>query len=310
VPYPPPDRGRRRKLRRGFAYFALALIALVGCCGFVYWRNTRFPARSEPLLGAPIELRIQSGVSARELSAIRDGLYLVQRHASSALGRSVRGPVEARVAHSNGCQPFEEAGGASVGEGKRGFLCIDTASPGWPWLVRKDFSAATAVSAHEYVHVLQGELGCLPAPGDQQFRWLIEGMANEVAWGALVAGRRATEARVERTLLENGALDPNLDPLQRYEREGGRDPEYALWQLAVRHLLRRAVSAGAAPVARPEFALRRFCVRVGRGQRWRAAFARSFGLPLRSFYAGFALARERRTLVSARQRHRYRRWLW
>jgi hypothetical protein len=310
VPYPPPDRGRRRKLRRGFAYLALALIALVGCCGFFYWRNTRFPARSEPLVGAPIELRIQSGVSAHELRAIRDGLYLVQNHAASALGRSVRGPVEARVARSNGCHPFDDAGGASVGEGKRGFLCIDTASPGWQWLVRKDFVAATAVSAHEYVHVLQGELGCLPAPRDQQFRWIIEGMANELAWRALVAVRRATEARLERTIVENGAFDPNLDPLQRYEREDGRDPEYALWQLAVRHLLQRAVSAGATPAARPELALRRFCVRVGRGQPWRAAFARSFGLSLRSFYAGFERARERGTLVSARQRHRYRRWLW
>jgi hypothetical protein len=310
VPYPPPDRGRRRKLRRGFAWFALALIVVIGCCGFVYWRNTRFPARSERLAGTPVELRIQSGVSGRELRAISDGLYFVQRQISTALGASVRGPVEARIARANGCHPFEAAGGASVGEGKKGFLCIDTASLGWQWLVRKDLTAATAVSAHEYVHALQGELGCLPTPGDQHFRWILEGMANEVAWSALVTAGRATEARVERTALESGAFDPSLDSLQRYEREGGRDPAYALWQLAVHQLLRQAVSTGATPAARPELALRHFCVRVARGRPWRAAFQRSFGLPLRSFYASFELARERRTLVSATQRHRYRRWLW
>jgi hypothetical protein len=310
VSCPPPYPGRWRKLRRRLAYIALALAAIIGCCGFVYWRNTRFPARSERLAGIPVELRIQDGVSARELRAIRDGLYLVQRHASGPLRRAVRGPVEARVARSNGCHPFEDAGGASVGEGKKGFLCIDTASLGWQWLVRKDLAAATAVSAHEYVHVLQGELGCLPEPGEQHFRWILEGMANEVAWRGLVEAGRVTDTRVERTMLENGAFDSNLDPLQRYEREGGRDPEYALWQLAVRQLLRRAVASGAAPAARPELALQRFCARVGGGQPWRAAFASSFGLSLRSFYTGFELAREQRTLVSASQRHRYRRWLW
>jgi hypothetical protein len=289
---------------------ALALVAVVGCCGFVYWRNTRFPARSERLAGTPIELRIQDGVSERELRAIRDGLRLVQRHASSSLGRSVRGPVEARVARSNGCRPFEAAGSASVGEAEEGFLCIDTASLGWQWLARKDLTAATAVSAHEYVHVLQGELGCLPAPANQHFRWILEGMANEVAWRALVAAGRATEARVERTILADGAFDPNLAPLRRYEREGGRAPEYALWQLAVHRLLQQAVAAGAAPAARPELALRRFCGRVGRGQPWRSAFAGSFGVALPRFYAGFERARARRTLVSAEQRRRHRRWLW
>jgi hypothetical protein len=288
---------------------ALGLVALAACCGFAYWRNTRFPARSVHLSGTPIELRIQDGVSAHELRAIRGGLYLVQEHGWSALGRSVRGPVEARIARSNGCHPFEDAGGASVGEGKRGFICVDTASPAWQWLVRKDFTAATTVSAHEYVHVLQDELGCL-APGEQHFRWLIEGMANEVPWRALVATGRATETRLERTLLEDGTFDPNLEPLPRYESEGGRDAEYALWQLAAGRLLQAAVAAGAVPAGRPELAFGRFCGRVGRGEPWRRAFRRSFGLAPRSFYAGFELALERRTLISAALRHRYRRWLW
>jgi hypothetical protein len=307
---PPADRSRRRHLRRRLACGALALVALIACSGFVYWRNTRFPARSEWLAGLPIELRIQDGVSARELRAIRDGLYLVERHGFRSLRRSARGPVEARVARSNGCHPFEHSGGAAFGEGTKGFICIDTASPAWQWLVRKDLAAATAVSAHEYVHVLQGELGCLPEPGDQHFRWILEGMANEVAWRALLEAGRVSEARVERTLLESGAFDPNLAPLQRYERDGGRDPEYALWQLAVRRLLDRAVSTGVAPAARPELALQRFCTRVGRGQPWRVSFTRSFGLSPRSFYGDFEHARERRTLVSAGQRERYRHRLW
>ena len=41
---------------------------------------------------------------------------------------------------------------------------------------------------------------------------------------------------------ENGAFDPNLEPLRSYENAGGRDPEYALWHLAVRRLLGGAVA--------------------------------------------------------------------
>jgi hypothetical protein len=135
-------------------------------------------------------------------------------------------------------------------------------------------------------------------------------MASEVAWRALLEAGRTTEARLQRTMLENGTFDPNLESLTHYEREGGRDAEYALWQVAVRELLREAVSAGAVPAARPELALGRFCSRVGHGQQWRAAFARSFGVSLRGFYERFARARAQRTLVSASLRHRYRHWLW
>jgi hypothetical protein len=270
----------------------LALPISVG--GFRYWRDTRFPARSERLAGTPIELRVQDGVSTSELVTIRRGLRITDRFMSSALGRTVRRHVEARVAHSNGCRPFQKAGEALVGEAQRGFLCIDTSSPAWQWLMLKNRLSATAAAGHEYVHVLQGELGCLEAPAGQHYRWLLEGMAEQVSWQALVAAGRARPSRVAREIRENGAFDSNLEPLRSYERAGGRDPEYALWHFAVDRLLGDA----AATVARrqPERALRRFCVRVARGQRWHDAFRRSFGLAVEKFYAGFERARRNERL--------------
>jgi hypothetical protein len=305
----PPSRGRRRKLRRALAFVAVSL-ALFVATGFVYWKNTRFPARSERLAGMPVELRVQNGVEPSELRAIRDGLRLTDRFMARTLGRTVRGPVEARVAHANGCHSFETADAGLVGEGNAGFVCIDTATPNWQWVVRKDRTAATSLAGHEYVHVLQAELGCLPPPRGQQYRWIFEGMASEVAWRALVVAGRATEARVERTILRDGALDPNLEPLASYERDGGRDAEYALWHLAIRRLLRGAVARGAVQRARPELALRHFCARVGRDQPWRVAFARSFGLPVDRFYASFEAARRHGALVSAAALHRYRPRRW
>jgi hypothetical protein len=156
----------------------------------------------------------------------------------------------------------------------------------------KDRVAATAIPAHEYVHVLQADLGCLPE-GDErdQYRWIFEGMATDLAWRALIAGGRATRARSGRTIRADGAFDSNLEPLRSYERGNGREPEYALWHLAIWRLLREAVAARAAPAARPEIALRRFCARVGAGRPWQAAFAQSFGLPVGAFYARFEAAR-------------------
>jgi hypothetical protein len=285
----PPKQPRRRGVRRPPVLIFLGLALLAGS-GFAYWRDTRFPARSEDLAGTPIELRVQNGVKPRELRAVRDGLRLEHRYMAKTLGRTVRGPVEARVAHGSGCRPFQSAGGALIGEGDDGFLCVDTATLSWQWLMLKDRLAATSISAHEYVHVLQAEIGCLHA---DEYRWIVEGMATDLAWQTLVAAGRVTDARVARTIRQDGAFDPTLEPLSNYEREDGRDQEYALWHLATRRLLREAVADGAAPAGRPEVALLRFCKGVGRGRPWRRAFARSFGMPVGKFYARFEKARQR-----------------
>ena len=128
---------------------------------------------------------------------------------------------------------------------------------------------------------------------------MIEGMADEIAWGALVVAGRATEARIEREIRGDGALSQGLEPLRAYERGDGRDREYALWHLAVRLLLREAVAARAAPPARPERSLVRFCERVGRQASWRDAFARSFGVRVNEFYRDFEAARKRGTSMAA-----------
>jgi hypothetical protein len=265
----------------------IGLVMLVAGSGFAYWRDTRFPARTEWLAGTPVKLRIQDGVQPRELRAIRDGLRLTNRFMKRNLGRTVHGAVEARVAHANGCHPFESSSEASIGEAGHGFLCVETKNLAWQWLVQKNLVAATAISGHEYVHVLQSEIGCLPKDAGKRYRWVVEGMAEEVSWRALVAAGRATEARVNRTIRRDGAFDRGLEPLAAYEHADGRDREYALWHLAVRYLLREAVAAGAAPRDRPEVALRRFCETVANGHDWGVAFGRSFGLSLHRFYSSF-----------------------
>jgi hypothetical protein len=266
--------------------------------GFSYWQHTRFPAHSVPLKGLPVELRVQDGVPRRDLHAVSQGLRLADRFMRRTLRRTVRHSVEARVARESGCRPFESSSEGSIGEADNRFLCVATNNLHWRWLIGKDRPAAIAVPAHEYVHVLQAELGCLQNGGERRFRWLLEGMADEIAWRALTSARLVSDLHVERmirydALTVHGGNDHGLDRLSVYERADGADREYALWHLAVRRLLRAAVKAGVTGASYPEITLRRFCARVGGGVSWRRAFARSFGLRVSDFYAQFAAFRRR-----------------
>jgi hypothetical protein len=287
----PPTSYRRRKLRRKAALGLLALVLIVVASGFAYWQDTRFPARSERLAGTPVELRIQDGVKPAELGAIRSGVRATSRFMRRTLGRKLRRHVEARIARGSGCHPFQRAGSAVVGEGSDGFFCIDTRNPAWQWMMLKNRLAAAESAGHEYVHVMQADAGCLPEPDGQHYRWIFEGMAEEIAWRALVAAGRARDARVAREIRDDGAFDGNLEPLRAYERDSGRDAEYALWHFAIRRLLAGVVGRGLAPARRPELSLVRFCEEVAAGRPWKAAFRRSFGLPVEQFYARFEAAR-------------------
>jgi hypothetical protein len=268
-------------------------VLLVGGTGLAQWRGNGFPAGSERLAGTPVELRAQSGVGAHELRPIRGGIRLVDRYVDEVLGRPVRGPVEGRIARHDRCTDSESGERSLIGQAGPGFLCVDTANIEWKVLLSENRLAAIAVSGHEYAHVWQAELGCLPSGDRREYRWLVEGMATYLAWRALVHYGVASERLERRTIRRGGDWDSNREPLRTYEREGGRQPQYALWHLAIHKLLHEAVARRVTPANMPDLALRRFCERVGAGLPWRAAFLRSFGLSVEAFYARFEASRPR-----------------
>jgi len=265
--------------------------AVVAGSAFAYWSDDRFPARSAPLAGTPVELRIQDGVTARELRTVRVGIRLTDRYLRRSLHRGVRGPAQARIARRDRCGHSQSGERAVIGTGNPGFLCVDTSNVEWKAMLNEDRPAATAVSAHEYVHVWQAELGCLPQGDKREYRWMVEGMATHLAWEALRRAGLVSERRVLMTIRREGAFDPSNHALRTYERRGGRPPQYALWHRAIRALLREAVARAAAPRGRPEMSLRRFCERAGGGIAWREAFTRTFGLSPAEFYARFGAGR-------------------
>jgi hypothetical protein len=248
-----------------------------------------FPARSQSLRGAPVELLVQDGVGRADVRAVAGGVRRADRYMRSALGRRVKGPVAARIARGDPC-PGADGDRSVIGEGGAGEICIDTANVQWQWLIRNHGAAAAAIPAHEYVHVLQEQLGCLPAGDDRDYRWLVEGMASHIGWEALVWSGSVRDADVRRSIRRDGGFDSSLGALRLYETAGGRTPQYARWHLAIRALLAEAARAGLAPRARPESALIRFCRQVGAGRSWRGAFIASFGIPVFDFYSRFEAA--------------------
>jgi hypothetical protein len=265
------------------------LLALVAARAFALGGDG-FAATAQQIAGTPVDMLVQDGVRDADVRAVAAGVRASHDFMHQALGRTVRGPVEARLAHEDMC-PGGDGDRSLIGAGGAGRLCVDTRNVEWQLLVRNHPDAAMAIPAHEYVHVLQAQLGCLPGGEHRDFRWIVEGMAGHVGWEALVWRGRTTDATARRTIRQDGARDPSNRPLRHYERSGGRTPQYAQWHLAIRTLLDQAVARGAAPRGRPEIALIRFCERVGAGARWRAAFMRSFGMPVFEFYARHAARR-------------------
>ena len=265
---------------------ALMAIALLGvaAASALAMSGDDFPARSQRLGGTPVQLLVQREVTRADMHAVARGVRSADRYVRSSLGRRVRGPVQARIARGDPC-PGADGDRSVIGQGGSGSLCVDTANVEWQLLIRNHRAEAAAIPAHEYVHVLQAELGCLPSGGDRDYRWLVEGMASHIGWQALVRSGSVRDADVRRSIRRNGAFDASLQGLRMYERRGGRTAQYARWHLAVRYLLRTA--------ARAEPALVRFCAEVGGGRAWRSAFLSSFGLSVFDFYARFEGAQRR-----------------
>lgn len=272
--------GRQRR----WASIGATLVVLLVAAAAVAWRETRFDARHEAMADAPFDLWIASGVSDAEVTAVRDGLRAAHLHLRAVLDAGVTERVEVRLARSQGCRPFASPAGPPTGWAEARLLCLNTKAPAWRSHLADDPAQIAVVAAHEHVHNVQAQLGCLRSRDDHQWLWLFEGMAVHLAFQSMVTAGRWPDTAVHAQLRDWGLADADLEPLPAYERDGAGvgDPAYALFHLATRYLDGQA--------ARPS-ALMDFCRSVGRGRPWRDAFTETFGVSVDDFYARFAAAR-------------------
>ena len=276
--------GPRATGRRRWTAIVTALIVLVAAAVAVTWRELRFDARHEALTDAPFDLLIQPGVSEPEVAAVRDGLRAADRHLRTVLNAGVTERVEVSFARSQGCEPLASPAGPPTGWADARRLCLNTRAPAWRSQFTRDPALIAGLAAHEHVHNVQGQLGCMRSRDDHEWLWLFEGMAVHLSFQALVAAGRWPDSAAAAQMRDWGLASGELEPLPAYERDGTGvgDPAYGLFHLATRFLDAQAPQPSA---------LMDFCRSVGRGSPWHDAFAAAFGLPVEEFYTRFAAAR-------------------
>jgi len=139
-------------------------------------------------------------------------------------------------------------------------------------------------SAHEYVHLWQHSLGCLSETRYPMSRWLVEGMADYLAWQSLIDAGYPT-AKVlwewERGL---AASVPLSTPLKFMEpRQNDPVAGTALADFAIDQLVKQSPNG--------LLALRQICESVATGQAWQVAFQSAVGLTSTEFYRQFEVSR-------------------
>lgn len=260
--------------------------AVVVLAGAVFWQETRFPATVDRVGATPFELVVQPGVPSGDVDRIRSGLEAIDSYLRTEVGVGVDGPVEVRVSWSQGCRPFLGPDSVSTAwvDGP-GFMCINAAHPRWQPLVERHASFPAYVAAHEHVHNLQAQLGCFASSEDHEWQWLFEGMANQLAYAALVDADVVTAEEAELAIWEHGGLQDDDRTLADYEQSSDRAGDaYGLFHLGARGLFER--------VASPR-AFAEFCRATASGTPWHDAFAHSFGVTVPEHYANVERERER-----------------
>lgn len=216
----------------------------------------------------------QRGLLASHIHDAHHGIDRIAAYLPGATGRDRTRPIGVDIAPGTGEERY-----CCLTDGRTITLVTGHAAWAAPSAAAPDtWSAAierAELAGHEYVHTWQHELG-----GDRCMlgvRWIAEGMAESLAYRALVAQGVIPAANLDVFTRRQLQL-ARYTPLSSLETAFPSDAKpYSVSYLAVDRLLAANGAGG----------LRIFCERVGGGQEWRAAFAATFGESVDAFYARF-----------------------
>lgn len=246
----------------------------------VFWQITVLnPDGSAPAATPPdprgMYFTVGAGVDARSIADVHEGIDRAAAYLARAVGGDRSRTATTRIV---------------VGSTADQYCClarldgIDIVTSNSEWVSPRAVAADTwsadterrELTAHEYIHVWQGELGgnaCMLGP-----RWLSEGMAESLAYRTLVADGLIPQGNMDtftKRQLVTATTHPALAQLETQWPDSANP--YSVSYLAVDRLL----------AANGPLPLRTWCEAVGRGIEWHAAFAQAFGEPTDVFYARF-----------------------
>ena len=223
---------------------------------------------------AGVAYAIGGGVYASDIAEVHDGVARAGAYLGANAGGDRRNAVTVNI---------------RVGDGTERFCCITqgpsfeivTSNLAWsspPAAAPDTWTPSTErkeLAAHEYIHLWQYELGssaCMLGP-----RWLSEGMAESLAYRSLLGGGLIPAANMD-VFIRRQLQTARYVTLRSLETSWPADANpFAVGYLAVDRML-----ASGGPLR-----LRDFCLRVGRGESWPAAFTAAFGQTPDTFYARF-----------------------
>jgi hypothetical protein len=216
---------------------------------------------------------IGQSIAADDAMFIREGIRLGQDYVQEALGAEIETPTIV-----NAVPAAPRTGADLVGLSTSHSLVVFTGSDGWEETAPFD---RVHVVVHEYMHVVQQELG-----GDRFGAplWLDEGIAEYVGFQTVIEAGLVADQDVEDYNALQVLFDDPLPPLDELERpvdfQSQSASVYGLSYLAVKQLIGD----------RPD-AIRRYYERLDSGANWRAAFQSAFRTNPRTFYQEFEAAR-------------------
>jgi hypothetical protein len=250
----------------------------------VFWQVTVLNPDGSAPAARPTDPRgmyftVGAGVDARSIAQAHEGIDRVAAYLARAVGGDRSRTATTRIVVGDGTEQFcclAHLDGIDLVTSNRAWATPQAAAPD-TWTADTE---RTELAAHEYVHVWQGELGgnaCMLGP-----RWLSEGMAESLAYRALVADGLIPQANLDTFTRRQLITASTRPPLAQLETQwpASANP-YSVAYLAVDRLL----------AANGPLPLRTWCQAVGRGLDWKAAFAEAFGEPTDAFYARFEAAR-------------------
>ena len=244
----------------------------------VFWQVTVLNADGSAPAATPGDPRgmyfaVGAGVDARSIADVHEGIDRVSAYLARTAGgdRSKTATTRINTGASTYCC-LAHLDGIDIVTGNSEWVSPRAAAAD-TWTADTE---RTELAAHEYVHVWQGELGgttCMLGP-----RWLSEGMAESLAYRALVADGLIPQANMDTFTKRQLMAATTHPPLAQLETQwpDSANP-YSVAYLAVDRLL---ATNGNAP-------LRAWCTAVGRGVEWHTAFAQAFGETTDAFYARF-----------------------
>ncbi|HEX9495189.1 MAG TPA: hypothetical protein VGA38_05475, partial [Candidatus Limnocylindria bacterium] len=244
----------------------------------VFWQVTVLNADGSAPVATPGDPRgmyfsVGPGVFAPSIADLHEGIDRVAAYLARAAGGDRSRIATARIVVGSGAEQYcclAHLDGIDIVTSNAAWAMPPAAAPD-TWTVDTE---RTELAAHEYVHVWQGERGgnaCMLGP-----RWLSEGMAESLAYRALVADGLIPQANMD-TFTKRQLMTATTHPaLQQLETQwpGNANP-YSVAYLAVDRLL----------AANGPLPLRAWCEAVGAGVEWRTAFAAAFGESADAFYA-------------------------